>query len=142
MSLKVIRRIMESPGCAKKAAWALLVAMANRANDDGTGIWEYGWVRYPVYPWIDPSAQILMAPSLSHSSPKPLRSPPASAFERPPGDQADISNDVKRNPSGFMRKLQIEKARGVAVGNDGSCDTARNIGLPTPTQRFQPLFFG
>ena len=40
MSLEVIRRIMESPGCAKKAAWALLVAMANRADDDGTGIYE------------------------------------------------------------------------------------------------------
>ena len=40
MSLNVIRRILESPGCAKGAAWALLVAMANRANDDGTGIYE------------------------------------------------------------------------------------------------------
>jgi hypothetical protein len=40
MSLKVIRRILESPGCAKGAAWALLVAMANRADDDGTGMWE------------------------------------------------------------------------------------------------------
>ena len=42
MSLSVIRRILESPGCAGQdvAAWALLIAMANRANDDGTGVWE------------------------------------------------------------------------------------------------------
>jgi hypothetical protein len=40
MSLNVIRRILESPGCAKGTAWALLVAMGNRADDDGTGIWE------------------------------------------------------------------------------------------------------
>jgi hypothetical protein len=40
MSLNVIRRILESPGCAKGAAWALLMAMANRADDGGDGIWE------------------------------------------------------------------------------------------------------
>jgi hypothetical protein len=40
MSLKVIRLILESPGCAKGPAWALLVAMGNRASDDGTDIWE------------------------------------------------------------------------------------------------------
>lgn len=40
MSLSVIRRILESPGCAHGPAWALLVSMANRASDDGTGVWE------------------------------------------------------------------------------------------------------
>jgi DNA-binding PadR family transcriptional regulator len=31
---------METPGCAKGSAWALLVAMANRGDDDGIGIFE------------------------------------------------------------------------------------------------------
>jgi len=31
---------MESPGCIEAPAWNLLMAMANRAHDDGTGIWE------------------------------------------------------------------------------------------------------
>lgn len=40
MSVKVILQILESPGCARGSAWNLLVGMANRANPDGTGVWE------------------------------------------------------------------------------------------------------
>ncbi len=39
MSLLIIRKIMQSPGCATGSAWNVLVAMADRACDDGAGIW-------------------------------------------------------------------------------------------------------
>ena len=38
MSIGVWLKIMKSPGCATGPAWSLLVSMANRASDDGTGI--------------------------------------------------------------------------------------------------------
>jgi hypothetical protein len=40
VSLNVIRKILDSPGCAKGSAWEMLIAMANRASDEGAGIWE------------------------------------------------------------------------------------------------------
>jgi len=40
MSFRLMQRIIESPGCAQGSAWSLLMAMAYRASDDGTGIWE------------------------------------------------------------------------------------------------------
>ena len=39
MSLNLIRTILENPGCAKGSSWALLIAMADRADDDGTGVY-------------------------------------------------------------------------------------------------------
>lgn len=39
MSLNVLKEILERPNCARGSAWSLLVSMANRAADDGTGIW-------------------------------------------------------------------------------------------------------
>ena len=40
MSLNLIREILIRPGCLNGSAWSLFMAMANRADDDGTGIWE------------------------------------------------------------------------------------------------------
>jgi len=41
MSLNIIRRIMDNPPeCLDNSEWSLLLVMANRAHDDGTGVWE------------------------------------------------------------------------------------------------------
>ena len=40
LSLKVLTAIRDDPGCATGSAWALLVAMAFKADDDGGGIWQ------------------------------------------------------------------------------------------------------
>lgn len=39
MSLNLIRTILENPGCAKGSSWSLLVSMADRADDDGKGVY-------------------------------------------------------------------------------------------------------
>ena len=39
MSLKVVRRILENPGCIEAHAWNLLIAMASFGHDDGTSIY-------------------------------------------------------------------------------------------------------
>ena len=39
MSLNLIRTILENPGCATGSSWALLIAMADRADDDGKGVY-------------------------------------------------------------------------------------------------------
>lgn len=39
MSLNLIRTILENPGCAKGSSWALLIAMADRADDGGKGVY-------------------------------------------------------------------------------------------------------
>jgi hypothetical protein len=39
MSLELIRKIFVNPGVLKGSAWSLFMSMANRASEDGSGVW-------------------------------------------------------------------------------------------------------